>query len=90
MSKKFDVYKWRRDHLLTENELKGTWVNKEVKIDDKTTYDGYFKTTFPMKDSEIEAAMEAKDYTYVDFERWDGDGDRKTEYWYYFLEKKKK
>ena len=81
MSDKFNIYKWRRD-ILTENELRGSWIDKKGTFNGKE-YDGYFKTTFSKQDSEVKAAIKDKGYTYVDSEEWDDDN-RKTEYWYYF------
>lgn len=82
MNNKFDVYKWRRDQLINESEIRGSWIDKKGTIRGKE-YDGYFKTTSPKQDSEVKAAIKEKGYTFVDDEEWDDDG-RKTEYWYYF------
>jgi hypothetical protein len=82
MSKDFNVYKWRRDHLITENELRGSWIDKKGTFNGKE-YDGYFKTTLSRSDDDVKKAIKDKNYTYVGSEEWDDD-DRKTEYWFYF------
>jgi len=82
MDRKFDVYKWRRDQITEEVQLRGSWVDKKGTFNGKE-YDGYFKTTFSKQDSKVKDAIKDKGYTYVDSEEWDDD-DRKTEYWFYF------
>lgn len=81
MAKDFNVYKWRRDHLINENELRGSWIDKKGTVCGKE-YDGYYKTFFK-QDSMIKAAIKDKGYTFIDIDDWEDD-DRETEYWYYF------
>ena len=39
MSKDFNVYKWRCDQLITESEIRGSWIDKKGTVRGKE-YDG--------------------------------------------------
>ena len=74
MSKDFNVYKWRRNQLLTESQIQGEWIDRPGDWNGKK-YDGYFRTNtrgYMMSDEhyavygdDIKKMIEVKGYTFV-------------------------
>jgi hypothetical protein len=74
MNKDFNVYKWRRNQLLTESQIQGEWIDRVGEWKGKK-YDGYFRTNtrgYMMPDEhlavygdDIKKMIEDKGYTFV-------------------------